>query len=160
MQEASRPQWCKATRHKNISRLEYPPKQMIGYWVRIQWQGQKHAKFFSYRRYGDRLAALDAAIEWRNATEQALGKPRTERLVVGAPKPNNTGVVGVRRRTDNHTDYYEATWVTETGKQGRTRFSIAKHGEKQALKKAIKARRDHERERQLTKARRPRGRAS
>ena len=156
MRDGSAPKWCKATRHKNISRLEYPPKQMFGFWVRIQWQGQKHAKFFSDRRYGDGLAALDAALEWRNATEQALGKPRTERLVVGAPKPNNTGVVGVRRRVENDTAYYEATWVTENGKQGRTRFSIAKHGEKRALKQAIKARQVHERERLLTKARRGR----
>jgi hypothetical protein len=155
-QAASGPKWCKATRHKNISRLEYPPKKMIGYWVRIQWQGKKHAKFFSDLRYGDRLAALDAAIEWRNTTERELGKPRTELLVVGAPKPNNTGVVGVRRLTENGTDYYEATWVIETGRQGRTRYSIAKHGEKQALKLAIKARREHERQRQLTKVGRDR----
>lgn len=67
---------------------------MYRYWVRIQWQGQKYAKFFSDRRYGDGLAALDAAIEWRNATERAVGKPRTEQLVIGAPSSNNTGVVG------------------------------------------------------------------
>ena len=150
-----RRQWSKATRHKNIGRLEYPPKRMYGYWVRIQWQGKKHAKFFSDQKYGDRLAALDAAIKWRNSTEKAIGKPRTERLVVGAPKPNNTGVVGVRRRAENHTDYYEATWVSETGNLGRTRFSIAKHGEKGALRKAIKARQAHEKERLMTR----RGRA-
>lgn len=160
MRHVTQPKWCKATRHKNISRLDYPPRQMYGYWVRIQWQGQKHAKFFSDRRYGDGLATLDAAIEWRNATEQALGKPRTERLVVGAPKPNNTGVVGVRRRKENGTEYYEATWVAETRKLGRTRFSIAKHGEKKALKQAIKARQAHERERWLTRTRRVRGRSA
>lgn len=149
-----RKQWSKITRHKNVARLEYPPRDMFGYWVRIQWQGQKHAKFFSDRKYGDRLAALDAAIEWRNNTEKAIGKPRTEQLVVGAPKPNNTGVVGVRRRRENHTDYYEATWVNEAGKLARTRFSVTKHGEKGALKKAIKARQAHEQERLMAKRRR------
>jgi hypothetical protein len=34
---------------------------------------------------------------------------------------------------------------------GRTRFSIAKHGEKKALRRAIKARQTHERERWRTK---------
>jgi hypothetical protein len=147
----TQPKWCKATRHKNISRLDYEPKRMHGYWVRIQWQGEKHAKFFSDHFYGDALAALDAAIEWRNKTEKAIGKPRTERLVIGAARTSNTGVVGVRRLRENHTEYFEATWVAESGKMGRTRFSIAKHGEKKALRQAIKARQAHERQRWLTK---------
>lgn len=156
MADGTRQRWCKATRHKNISRLDYPPREMYGYWVRIQWQGQKHARFFSDRRHGDGLAALDAAIEWRNATEQAIGKPRTEQLVIGAPSQNNTGVVGVRRLKENGTEYYEATWVVAPGKQGRTRFSIAKHGEKQALRLACKARQRQERERLLTRPQRGR----
>jgi photosystem II stability/assembly factor-like uncharacterized protein len=153
MATETKPQWCKATRHKNISRLDYPPKRMRGYWVRIQWQGEKHAKFFSDHFYGDALAALDAAKEWRNATEKAIGKPRTERLVIGAARASNTGVLGVRRLKENHTEYFEATWVAESGKMGRTRFSIAKHGEKKALRYAIKARQLHERERWHTKRR-------
>jgi hypothetical protein len=153
MTEEKRPKWCKATRHKNISRLDYTPKRMHGYWVRIQWRGQKYAKFFSDHFYGDALAAIDAALEWRDNTERAIGKPRTERLVIGAARASNTGVVGVRRLRENYTEYFEATWVEETGKIGRTRFSIAKHGEKKALRYATKARQTHERQRWHSKRR-------
>ena len=72
----------KTTRFKNITRIDYAPKRIFGYNVRIAWKCQKYGKFFSDLVYGDRLAALDAAIEWRNATEKAIGKPRTEHQVV------------------------------------------------------------------------------
>jgi hypothetical protein len=136
-------------RHKNVTRIDHPTKRTHGYFVRIQWKGERRAKFFSDGVHGDRLAALDAALEWRNKTEAELGKPRTERQVVGKTR-STSGVTGVRRRREGHTEYYEATWVTTVGKQGRTRFSIAKYGEKRALALARKARLQHERERHYT----------
>src|SRR5262245_52059340 len=69
-------------KHKNLTRIDHPAKRTHGYFVRIQWKGERRAKFFSDGVYGDRLAALDAALEWRNATEAELGKPRTDRQVV------------------------------------------------------------------------------
>jgi AP2 domain len=136
-------------KHKNLTRIDHPAKRTYGYFVRIQWQGERRAKFFSDKKHGDRLAALDAALEWRNATEQELGKPRTERQVIGIAR-STSGVRGVRKRKEGHTEYYEATWVTTVGKLGRTRFSIAKYGEKRALQLARKARQQHERERHHT----------
>jgi hypothetical protein len=133
-------------RHKNITRFDHPAKHTYGYFVRIQWKGERRAKFFSDNVYGDRLAALDAALEWRNKTEKELGKPRTDRLVIGTTE-SSSGIRGVRRREEGHTVYYEATWVTTIGKLGRTRFSVNRHGEKRALQLARKAREQHERER-------------
>ena len=141
----------RTVKHKNVTRVDHDASHTHGYSVRIQWQGERRAKFFSDAKYGDRLGALATAIEWRNATERELGKPRTERQVVGLVY-STSGVPGVRRVRDGYTDYYEATWGTTVGKMGRTRYSINRHGEKRALQMAIKARERGERERLKTPA--------
>jgi hypothetical protein len=142
----------KTVKHKNLTRVDHPPKRMHGYFVRIQWKGERRAKFFSDQMYHDRLGALTAALEWRDATEKELGKPRTERQVVGTA-PSSSGIRGVRRVREGYTDYYEATWTTTAGKLRRTKFSIARHGEKRALQLARKARQRGEREMLHTPAR-------
>ncbi len=141
----------KSVKHKNITRVDHDASRTHGYSVRIQWKGARRAKFFSDRTYGDRLGALFAAIDWRNKTEQELGKPRTERQVLGITNSPN-GTRGIRRLRENHTEYYQATWATSAGKQRRTRYSIAKHGEKRALQLARQARLQGERERLRTPA--------
>jgi hypothetical protein len=141
----------RTVKHKNITRVDHDASRTHGYSVRIQWKGERRAKFFSDGQYRDRLAALSAAIDWRNATEQELGKPRTERQVVGTTY-SSTGIPGVRRRREGQTEYYEATWGTSAGKQRRTKYSIARHGEKRALQLARKARQQGERERLRTPA--------
>lgn len=149
---AKRPRGPKTTRHKNITRIDHPPKRTHGFFVRVRWKGQNRSRFFSDKKHGDRLSALGAAIEWRDTTERELGKPRTERLVIGQPRSSNTGVVGVRRRKEGHTEYMEATWVNEQGTLSRTRFSIARYGVKGALRRAQKAREQNERVRWKTPA--------
>ncbi len=139
------------TKYKNITRVDHAPKNTYGYLVRIMWQDQRRAKFFSDRTYGDRLGALTAAIEWRNATEKELGKPRTERQVVGIFYSSNEEP-GIRRLRKGNTEHYQATWATAAGKQRRAQYSIAKHGEKRALQLARKARERGERARWTTPA--------
>jgi hypothetical protein len=133
--------------HKNITRFDHPQKNTFGYFVRIQWKGQKHHKFFSDGVYGDRLGALTAALEWRDATECALNKPRTDRQVIGFSSRNKSGVVGVRRLLKQGRDVFEATWMDAQGRVGRTSFSIAHHGEKRAFRLAVRARQLHEKTR-------------
>ncbi len=149
-----RPRGPKTTRHKGITRVDRdagisPEGKRVrathGYMARVTWQKRTQIRFFSDSRYGDRLGALAAALDWRNKTERALGKPRTERIVPNVSVPSNTGVVGVRLRSDDNS--YEATWQDANGKRRSTRFSIAKHGKKRALRLAINARRKGERER-------------
>ena len=141
----------RSVKHKNITRVDHDASRTHGYNVRIQWQGERRSKFFSDRIYGDRLAALFAAIDWRNATEKELGKPRTERQVLGIVY-SSSGIPGVRRIREGHTDYYEATWGTTAGKQARTKFSIARHGETRARELAKQARSKGERLRLQTPA--------
>ena len=139
----------RALRHKNITRIDHPAKNTYGYFVRIQWKGEKRAKFFSDGVHGDRLGALDAALHWRDATEKELGKPRTDRLVIGTTRSPN-GLVGVRKRIDNGLAYYEATWVTTANKMRRTSYSVARHGERKALALACKKREQGEKLRLVT----------
>lgn len=146
---ARKPRSAKTTRYKGVTRIDHPAKRTFGYMVRVAWKGEIHQKFFSDKRCGDRLAALDAAIQWRDRTEQEIGKPRTERMVFGKPGGDNPAV-GVSRRRENHTEYYEATWLNTEGRVQRTRFSIAKHGERKALRLAMAARQRNERIRYRT----------
>lgn len=138
----------KTTKHKGITRIDHPAKRTFGYFVRVTWNKQRRSKFFSDSVYGDRLAALGAALEWRNLAERELGKPRTERQVIGVSR-TSTGIVGVRRTVKDGRDVYEATW-REDGRIRRTSYSIAKHGERRALSLARRARERYERQRQRT----------
>jgi AP2 domain len=145
------PRGPRTTKHKNITRIDHPAKRTHGYNVRVAWKGEKYGKFFSDRIHGDRLAALDAAIAWRNKTEKTIGKPRSEHQVVGIHSRNNTGVVGVRKRQRGNVEVYEATWIVRDEEGNRKRqttcFSIARHGEKKAFRLALKARQQGERSR-------------
>lgn len=138
---------ARTTRHKNITRVDHPAKRTFGYMVRVQWDGVMHYKFFSDKKHGDRLGSLAAAIDWRDKTERSIGKPRTEQFVVGKPRTSNSGIPGVRKRREGHTDYYEATWTIGPGKLGRTRYSVAKYGEAKARRLAKRARDQHEKQR-------------
>lgn len=140
----------KTTKHKGITRIDHPAKRTFGYFVRVTWNKQRRSKFFSDSVYGDRLAALGAALEWRNLAERELGKPRTERQVIGVSR-TSTGIVGVRRTVKDGREVYEATW-REGNRIRRTSYSIAKHGEKRALALARRARERYERQRQRTPA--------
>ena len=140
----------KTTKHKGITRIDHPAKRTFGYFVRVTWNKQRRSKFFSDSVYGDRLAALDAALEWRNLAERELGKPRTERQVIGVSR-TSTGIVGVRRTVKDGREVYEATW-RDGNRIRRTSYSIAKHGERRALSLARRAREKFERQRQRTPA--------
>lgn len=134
----------KTTKYKNITRMDYPAKRMHGYKVRIVWKGQKYEKFFSDHACGDRLSALVDALDWRHRTEVQIGKPRTERNIIGKVN-SNTGVMGVSRIRKDGREVFEVAVVDADRKVHRTSYSIAKHGEKRALRKAIQVRRQHAR---------------
>ncbi len=133
-------------KYKSITRIDHPAKRTFGYFVRVTWKKQTRSKFFSDRKCGGRLAALHCAIEWRDATEEQLGKPRSERVVIGSAR-NSTGVVGVRRMVKEGSEVFEVTWRKPGNRVGRTSFSIAKHGEERAFELAARERRRREEER-------------
>jgi hypothetical protein len=126
----------KTTRYKGISRIDH--KRTHGYFARVSWEGRVHSKLFSDKKHGDRLAALAAALEWRDEMEKQLGKPRTEEMVFGKAVAGSSKI-GIHKRVKDGRLVYEATW-REGQKVKRTSYSIRKHGEKKARALAIAAR--------------------
>ncbi|NTV99843.1 MAG: AP2 domain-containing protein [Oscillochloris sp.] len=119
----------RTTRYLNVTRMDYPKAH--GYFVRVRWKGVLRARMFSDGVYGDRFAALAAALDWRDQVTKELGKPKSGRPA----RPD----IGVNRVIKDGRDVYEATWLVN-GKQGRTSYSVRKHGAKKARALALAAR--------------------
>ncbi|MDM8526896.1 AP2 domain-containing protein [Anaerolineales bacterium HSG24] len=144
--------------YKSISRIDIPHKKTHGWYVRVWYKGQMHAKFFSDKSYGVD-ESLQAAVEYRNEVEAKIGKPRTDRMVVTHSPRNRTGVVGVRRvkkRTGayfpitnepRYSEVFEVTWQHAPNIVRNTSFSIEKYGEEEAFRLACELR--HKKEREL-----------
>ncbi|NJN18211.1 MAG: AP2 domain-containing protein [Oscillochloris sp.] len=135
----SRTRGKRTTRYRNLTRVDDPDHHMVGYMGRIQWRSQRYQAFFSDHIYGDGLGALTAALEWRSATERAIGKPATPDPPANlAGKSKYTGMYGVSRINRRHSPYFIATWY-ERGKRKTACFALAKYGEREALRLAREA---------------------
>ena len=69
------------TGFKGISRIDnnHPKHVKHGYQVYVGWQGLEDRIFVQDEMFdGDRMAALQFAIEQRDSMEKNWGKPRTE----------------------------------------------------------------------------------
>ncbi|HMR62793.1 MAG TPA: AP2 domain-containing protein [Anaerolineae bacterium] len=140
--------------YKSISRIDEPSKKTHGWYVRVYSKGSMYAKFFSDARYSDADQALAAAVEYRDALEHKLGKPRSERTVVQRSPRNQSGVIGGRRRTkcsgkkgrEAGYEVFEVTWNSASGRMHRTSVSIDKYGEVEAFRRAVEIRQQKERE--------------
>jgi hypothetical protein len=142
-------------RHKSISRVDHESKRMHGWLVRVHFRGERRSKFFGDKRHGGKEPALDAAIAFRDAAEHQLGKPRTDRVVVGLSSRSTTGVQGVHRITKTQQTsgggisfqpVYEVTWSPAPGVIKCTSVAITKHGEQEVLRRAIAIRKQKEAE--------------
>lgn len=141
--------------YKSISRVDQAPKRMHGWLVRVHYRGEQRSKFFGDKRHGGKPEALDAALAFRDEAERQLGKPRTDRVVVGSSPRSTTGVQGVHRiiKTEQTASggvsirpVYEVTWSPAPGVIKRTSVAITKHGEAEALRRAIAIRQQKEAE--------------
>jgi hypothetical protein len=131
-------------KHKDIARIDQASKRTYGWYARVRFKGETHSKFFSDGKHDGRDASLLTAIAWRDSTEKAIGKPRTDRNIVSVSR-KNAGVVGVR--LNEKLNKYEVSWVTPDGKQGKTSVSILKHGKDNAFRIACEKRKEKEMER-------------
>lgn len=141
--------------YKGISRIDQEQRNTYGWYVRVMFNGVQRAKFFSDQANGGKENALKEAVKYRDLAEQELGKPRTDRSVMGHNTRNSSGIMGVRRRTKIVkgpegerviNNYYEVSWNPWPGRLCRVWVSIDELGEKAALLKACKIRREKERE--------------
>lgn len=139
--------------HKDISRIDQPLKRTHGWYVRVRFGGNTQSKFFSDEACGGRGSALERAIRYRNQTENELGKPRTDQVVVVNNNRSNTGVIGVQRRVKRSfgkdgqeltSEVFEVTWQAGREIKGKTSVSIKKYGEAEAFRRACSIRRKKE----------------
>ena len=122
---------------KSITRIDTERSRTHGWNVRIHFEGSTKRKLFSDIKHGGSDEALEAAIEWRDATEKKLGKPRTERIVFTAPQ-TDTGVVGVSFCEKENK--YVVTWVSPDGSQSNTSIGVQRIGKDAAFIKACSLR--------------------
>ncbi|KAF0243406.1 MAG: hypothetical protein FD167_3783, partial [bacterium] len=120
----------------------------------VFFNGEKKVRFFSDSCYGGRDKAFQKALRFRNKAEKELGKPRTDRVIVTKTNNNTTGIIGLHRKCEKtitksgeirYRNIYEITWCPEPNQMSRTRVSIDKYGEEEALLKAYRIRRAKER---------------
>lgn len=143
---------ARAKRYKSISRIDQPEKHTHGWYVRVHFKGKEVSKFFPDKLHKGKSKSLQAAIDFRNETEEKLGKPRTDRPVI-MRRPKKKGMVGVRetvyrtRGADGQlreSPVFEVTWNPEPNVVRRTSVSIRKYGKKEALRRAVELRREKE----------------
>ena len=142
-------------KYKSISRIDQPEKHTHGWYVRVRYNGNEVSRFFNDKLFGGKTKALDKAVNFRDRTERELGKPRTDRFVVGRGSRRKTQIVGVRQvmkttrtadGTVRETPVFEVTWSPEPNVIGRTSVSINKYGKREAFRRAVAIREEKERE--------------
>jgi hypothetical protein len=145
----------RTARWKGISRIDQPEKHTHGWYVRVRYAGQQVAKFFPDKLNGGQRKALAAAVSFRDETERAMGKPRTDRYVVGRSRRSRKSTVGVRKVLKAVTNasgevrsspVYEVTWSPEPNVVQRTSVSIRKWGDREAYRRACGIRERKEQE--------------
>lgn len=140
---------------KGISRIDQPTRNTYGWYVRVTFNGKQVAKFFSDKVHGGKPKALEAAVRYRDQAEEELGRPRTDRLVIARNPRNSSGIMGIQLKTRTIktdegerkvTKFYVVTWNPEPGRVERIFVPVDKYGEKAALLKACRIRREKEKE--------------
>jgi hypothetical protein len=136
-------------KYKSITRIDRPDRGHHAWYVRVLFKGTLISKHFADLKHGGKRKALKAAIEFRNQAEKELGKPRTDRRIVGCSPLNKSGVIGVRRTVKQSRaaqenrppgNFFEVTWAPTPGQIKRAAFSIDRYGEEEAFRRACKLR--------------------
>lgn len=126
-----------------ISRVDYPQRHTVGYYVRIRRNGTGYSQFFSDKAYGTKKKAEKAAKDYEKVLLAWLDEHAKPRKVKPGPR-NTSGVLGVCRTVmksgSNLTEYWQANWKDVDGRRRSAKFSVTKFGEKDARKMALKAR--------------------
>jgi hypothetical protein len=138
--------------NRGISRIDSGSTH--GWFVRCYRNGKTYPRLFSDRKCGGKGKAQRAAKTYRDqlqATLKEIPKDPRKRRIVTTDSRNTTGELGVSRATKISPsgakyDCYSVSWRPIPGVQKSTSFSVKKHGEKMAFKKAVDHRRKMMRE--------------
>ena len=115
----------------------------------MQRRGEKTEKFFSDNKFGGKRAALVAAKEFRDQLEESSRKYSVKELSQRPSVRNKSGVVGVRLHEqidlrgdfEYHYWYWIAQWTDRLGRRKTKSFSVHTHGDEEAFRLAVEARR-------------------
>ena len=126
---------------KGVTRIDEPGGHGVGWYARVRYQGKTSSKYFADMSHGGTMGAFKKAVDWRNAKEKELGKPRTDRMVTASKTRGKNKVAGVHQSRNS----FVVAWSEEPGVVIRKFVSIAKYGKKKAFEKAVELRRKGER---------------
>lgn len=130
-----------------IARIDLPGASTHGWQVRLQRRGKKYAKYFADRQWNGVRGSYSAAREWRDdLIKKMQTRDQAPRICEKSPR-NSSGVVGVSKVSvlgPNGSTYYfwQATWCPEPGVRRSVKFSVRRHGDKQAFRLAVEARKE------------------
>jgi len=119
--------YTKPGAEKGILRTESHRRR--GYYACVRHEGKSIRKLFSNNKYGGAEEAFQAAINWRNKTENELGIIRTNRRLDLKRGCTDTGIAGVRQVKSGYQITASATIPIDEC-----------YPEQKALKRAIKLR--------------------
>ena len=130
-----------------IARIDLPKASTHGWQVRLQRRGQKYGKYFADRQFGGAGLAYQAAKRWRDELIDLIDDDRPAARVCLKSARNSSGVVGVSKvavsAASGETYYFwQATWCPAPGERRCVKFSVRRHGDRQAFRLAVEARRE------------------
>ena len=106
--------------------------------INVSWNGTRRSSSLRIHEFPDEGEAILEALIIRERFERELGKPRTERRILG-------NAIGVIRTKDGHgNESWMARIFPKYGKQLRSHFSIKKYGALKAYEMACKVRKQWE----------------
>ncbi|MBK1881193.1 AP2 domain-containing protein [Luteolibacter pohnpeiensis] len=129
-----------------ITRMDRADSSTFGWQVRLQRHGTRYAKYFADRGHGGSEQSLDAAKKWRDDLLEKFTEDDRARVCSRSSR-NSSGVVGVSKVTIHGAQgvtyhFWQATWSPGPGQRKSIRFSVKRHGEKEAFNLAVQARRN------------------
>src|SRR5262245_53917924 len=133
-----------------ITRIDSERHRTFAWIVTVQRRKQIWRRSFSDRSFGGKNKALSAAKAFRDRIlRQHLPMTRAEYCQIKR-RNNQSGLAGVCRYAYPYIrdkrivgrDYWIAFWTPASGKSKRIKFSISRFGERGALKRAMRARKE------------------
>ena len=129
-----------------ITRMDRADSSTFGWQVRLQRHGTRFAKYFADRGHGGPAASFEAAKKWRDSLLEKFASDERARVCSRSSR-NSSGVVGVSKVTITGAQgmvyhFWQATWSPGPGQRKSIRFSVKRHGESEAFRLAVQARRE------------------
>ncbi len=127
-----------------VSRIDQPERNNHGWYVRLQRDKRRFQKFFPDKKLGGRQPAFDAAcrhsLDLRRKHPPLSRREQAEKRTRAA----GPGMIGVCRtyvvRNGRRYDVWQATWSPLPSVQKCRKFYVKSLGEREAKRRAIRAR--------------------